>query len=237
MWLFNLWEQLKINPQKAENMFNTETMLPISEIKNETIILKDSWLRAILKVDGINLDLKNFDEQQIVLEQYKRFLNGLMFPIQIIVRNNYLDLSDYLNYTKENISKITNPTLKETWENYFKFLEDIDSKQWLIYDKTFYIVVPYYQWDSNDNENDIKKSRFTKLLDVLNAKDSIENIVARYRWFAKWKSMLETRCNLISEWLWSLWIRTERLSTWDIISTLFNYYNPLLHNAQSKIEK
>ena len=73
MWLFNLWEQLLIQKPKTENMFNTETMLPISEIKSDTIILKDSWLRCILKVEWINLDLKNSDEISIILEQYKRF--------------------------------------------------------------------------------------------------------------------------------------------------------------------
>ena len=88
MALFNLWEQTEIQKTKPENMFNTETMLPISEIKSDTIILKDWWLRSILKIEWINLDLKNSDEIQIVLEQYKRFLNGLWFPIQIIVRNN-----------------------------------------------------------------------------------------------------------------------------------------------------
>jgi hypothetical protein len=235
MWLFNLWEQLKINPQKSENMFNTETMLPISEIKNETIILKDWWLRTILKIEWINLDLKNFEEQQIVLEQYKRFLNGLGFPIQIIIRNNYLDLSSYLNYTKENISKITNPTLKQTWEAYYRFLENIDSKQGMIYDKVFYITVPYYPWEKNENQ--IKKSWFTKFLEVLNSKDSVEKIVERYRWFSKGKTMLDTRCNLITEWLSSLWIVADKLSTADTISILFNYYNPLLHNAQWKIEE
>ncbi|MBO4203709.1 hypothetical protein J5893_02655 [bacterium] len=71
-------------------------MLPISEIRDGTIILKDGGLRGILKVEGLNLDLKNADEQAVVLEQYKRFLNGLDFPIQILVRNTYLDLTDYL---------------------------------------------------------------------------------------------------------------------------------------------
>ncbi len=235
MWLLNLWEQLKINPWKTDNMFNTETMLPVSEIKNETIILKDGWLRAILKIEGINLDLKNFDEQQIVLEQYKRFLNWLGFPIQIVIRNNYLDLSNYLDYTKSNISKITNPALKKTGEDYYSFLENIDSKQGLIYDKTFYIVVPFYEWEQD--KSSIKKSRFSKLLDVLNSKDSVEKIVERYRWFSRWKSMLDTRCNLITEGLWGMWINSDRLSTWGMISMLFNYYNPLLHNAQWKINK
>jgi hypothetical protein len=37
--------------------------------------MKDGGLRAILRINGINLDLKNGEEQQIVLEQYKKFLN------------------------------------------------------------------------------------------------------------------------------------------------------------------
>ncbi|MEI6118332.1 MAG: hypothetical protein WCP92_03670 [bacterium] len=50
-------------------------MLPISEIRNDTLIMKDGGLRSILRINGINLDLKNGEEQQIVLEQYKKFLN------------------------------------------------------------------------------------------------------------------------------------------------------------------
>ena len=177
MALFNLWEQTQIQKTKPENMFNTETMLPISEIKSDTLILKDWGLRSILKVEWINLDLKNSDEIWIVLEQYKRFLNWLWFPIQIIVRNNYLDLSKYLNYVEKNISQITNPILKESGNSYFAFLQNIDSKQWLIYEKSFYIVVPYYEWEKD--ESSIKKSWITKILDTLNAKDDVEKIVQR----------------------------------------------------------
>ncbi|MBP6085716.1 hypothetical protein KA478_00620 [Patescibacteria group bacterium] len=70
-------------------------------------------MRAILKVDGVNLDLKNSDEQQIILERYKRFLNGLDFPIQILVRNTYLDLTPYIAYMQKNVAKIENEALKD----------------------------------------------------------------------------------------------------------------------------
>ena len=233
MALFDLWEQTHIQKTKPENMFNTETMLPISEIKSETLILKDWWLRSILKVEWINLDLKNSDEIWIILEQYKRFLNWLWFPIQIVVRNNYLDLSKYLNYVEKNISVITNPILKESGNSYLSFLQNIDSKQWLIYEKSFYIVIPYYEWEKD--ESSIKKSWMTKILDTLNTKDDVEKIVQRYRSFQKNKDMLDTRCNLIIDWLWGIGIKAEKLSTPEIISLLFNYYNPLLHNAQSKM--
>ncbi len=111
--LFNLGEQSKVQKAKHDNVFNTENMLPISEIKNDTIILKDGGLRSIMKITGLNLDLKNADEQAIVLEQYKKFLNGLDFPVQILVRNTYLDLSNYLNYIKTNVDNIENVTLQK----------------------------------------------------------------------------------------------------------------------------
>lgn len=176
-------DQKKIQKNAHENMFNTETMLPISEIKNDTIILKDGGIRAILKISGLNLDLKNGDEQQIVLEQYKKFLNGLDFPIQILVRNSYLDLSNYLDYMKENTSKIENLTLKKQAIEYVNFLEDIDLKQGLIYTKNFYIIVPFYESEKDNTE--INKSWLTKFINVLNTKDDAERVVERYRGFLK----------------------------------------------------
>ena len=207
-------------------------MLPISEIKNDTIILKDWGLRCILKISGLNLDLKNSDEQQIILEQYKKFLNGLDFPIQILARNSYLDLSNYINYMKDNTSKIDNIILKKQANEYVSFLEDIDLQQGLIYTKDFYIIVPYYQSEKDNQE--INKGRIDKFLNVLNTKDDAERIVERYRGFLKWEKMLSTRANVITEWLGGMGISAEKIETTDIISLLFRFYNPLLQGNQAK---
>lgn len=82
-----------------------------------------------MRVNGLNMDLKNFDEQQIVLEQYKKFLNGLEFPFQIIIRNTYLDLSQYLGYVRKNVDGIENITLQKQGEAYYQFLQNIDLQQ------------------------------------------------------------------------------------------------------------
>lgn len=231
---FSMWEKNKIQTPKHENLFNTETMLSISEIRNDTIIMKDGGLRAILKISGINLDLKNFDEQQIVLEQYKKFLNGLEYPIQILVRNTFLDLSNYLTYIKGNVDPIENPVLKSQWEAYYNFLQNIDMQQGLIYNKEFYVIVPYYLGEQDKGQ--IQKSRWSKLLDVLNAKDTTEKIVQRYRQFIKGKNGLETRTNLIIEGLGGIGIGAEKITTSDIINLIFRCYNPLLHSSQAPLK-
>ncbi len=233
--LLDFWEKGKIQKNKHVGNFNTETMLPISEIKNWSIIMKDWWLRAILKVKWVNLDLKNYDELEIILEQYKRFLNWLSFPIQILIRNNYLDLSNYLTYMEKNIKRINNKILKTQWEWYIKFLQWIQLQQWLIFVKEFYIVVPFYEMD--EDKAGVRKSWFSKFMDVLNSKDSIENIVSRYRKFLKLEKFLDTRCNLIIEWLWSIWVSAKKISTYDIVRLLFNSYNPMIHFSQSELKK
>lgn len=153
--LFN-FEKGKIQKAQHEQVFNTETMLPISEIRGDTMVLKDSGLRAVIKVSGLNLDLKNADEQDVVIQQYKRFLNGLDFPIQILVRSTYLDLTHYLNYMKDNVKNIDNDVLKNHGDQYISFLDDINLAQGLIYVKEFYIIVPYYQ-EGADDEPSMKK--------------------------------------------------------------------------------
>ncbi len=230
----NFLDKNKVQKKVHENIFNTETMLPVSEIRNDTIIMKDGWLRAILKVNGLNLDLKNSDEQQIILEQYKKVLNGLEFPLQILVRNTFLDLSNYLNYIKGNIDNIENPVLKKQGESYYRFLENIDMQQGLIYNKEFYIIIPYYEGEQDRNQ--IARSRWGKLLDVLNAKDSVEKIVQRYRQFLKGKNALETRVGLIIDGLWGMGITCEQAKTSEIINILFRSYNPLMHSSQANLK-
>lgn len=72
-------------------------------------------------------------------------------------------------------------------------------QQGLIYNKEFYIIVPYYE--SEQDKSSIQRSRWGKLLDVLNAKDTVEKIVQRYRQFLKGRNGLETRVNLVVEGL------------------------------------
>lgn len=196
---FKNQENQNIQKGKQEVQFNTETMLPISEIKDGYAILKDGGIRAVLRADGINLDLKNFGEIQTILEQYKRFLNGLEFPLQFLVRNTYLDLREYLNYVNSNVEKLDPGALKEQGKNYASFLEDINMKQGLIYVKEFYIVIPYYINEADTEQ--VKKPWRSKFMDSLNAKDDVETIVARYRNFVKGQKMLNTRISLIQEGL------------------------------------
>jgi len=227
------WEKDKVQKGKPNNVFNTETMLPISEIRGDTVILKDGGLRAVVKLSGVNLDLRNYDEQEVIAEQYKRFLNGLDFPIQIMVRNTYLELSDFISYVQSNTTKIkTGSLLRDQADAYVGFLDQINAKQWLVFFKEFYLIIPYYPME--DDIAGVRKPRWTKFLAALNRVDSPEKIVSRYRSFLKNNQHLDTRVNVSMEWLKWVGIYGERLWLSDLIALLFKCYNPDSHKDQAE---
>lgn len=223
----------KSQKTKPNNVYNTETMSPISEIRGDTVILKDGWLRAMIRVTGLNIDLKNYDEQQQTVEQYKRFLNWLDFPIQILIRNNYLELSDYIEYMQDNVNVVANDALKKQGEAYIKFLSDINSQQGLIFVKEFYIIIPYYALEA-DTAN-VRKSWFRKFTDALSRAETPEKIVTRYRSFMKNDKFLDTRASVVIEWLRWVGMFAERMWLSDIISLLFKEYNPDAHKDQAVV--
>src|SRR5690242_966938 len=57
---------------------------------------KNLEYRGILAMNCVNFVLMSENEQDGVIEGFKSFLNGLAFPIQILIRNLPYDLESYL---------------------------------------------------------------------------------------------------------------------------------------------
>jgi hypothetical protein len=55
----------------------TQEFVPIKEVRDGVIVLKDGGLRAIMLANSINLSLKSDDEQKATIMQFQNFLNTL----------------------------------------------------------------------------------------------------------------------------------------------------------------
>jgi len=218
--------------KSQETIESTDKYLPIAEIRWDTIIMKDWWLRAIIKCSWLNIDLKNYEEQQIVAERYARFLNSLDFPIQILLRSTYLDLSNYLSYVKEKIDSIENEVLKWQWEQYFDFLKHLNDNQGFLFTKEFYVVVPYYWFDEAKK---IRENQFSKIMSALSNTQTAESIANSLRQLNKNKKHLNQRVSIVQNWLQWIWLDSKRLWLKEIVSLLFEVYNPLNTKKQSEI--
>ena len=134
---------------------------------------------------------------------------------------------------KCNVNVVANETMKKQGEAYISFLSDINSQQWLIYVKEFYVIVPYYALE--DDANNVRKSRWRKFADALSSKETPEKIVERYRWYQRNGKFLDTRVSVVVEALRWVGIYAERLGLVDIISLMFKEYNPDAHKDQATV--
>jgi len=55
--------------------------------------------RSILQVDTVNFSLMSEEDKDALIESFKAFLNGLSFPVQILIKNLPYRLDEYLKTT------------------------------------------------------------------------------------------------------------------------------------------
>ena len=99
--------------------------------------------RAVLEVAPINLSLKGEDEQEAIIERFGALIRSLSYPLQVLVRNQRLDLSPY-------IERLLAPSaggqpLSPTWfalaSSLADLLRHIAAERTLI-ERHVYLVVP-----------------------------------------------------------------------------------------------
>src|SRR3990167_5993313 len=87
-------------PPKLQNIRaskkSTQEFVPISEVRDGVVVLKEGGLRAILLASSLNFALKSEDEQTAFIIQFQNFLNSLDFSVQIFVESRMLDIRPYI---------------------------------------------------------------------------------------------------------------------------------------------
>ena len=76
---------------------STQTYLEVAEVKQDTLVLKDGSLRAVILVSSLNFSLKSEDEQKALVGAYVTMLNTLDYPLQMLIQSRPMDIDDYLN--------------------------------------------------------------------------------------------------------------------------------------------
>ena len=120
----------------------TQEFVPIKEVRDGVVILKDGGMRAILLCSSLNFSLKSEDERNAILLQFQDFLNSLDFSVQILVQSRKLDIRPYIALLEGQETKQTNNLLKIQVRAYIEFIKKF-TEDANIMTKHFFIVVPY----------------------------------------------------------------------------------------------
>jgi len=215
------------NKKKAPGK-TTQSFLRISEIKNDSIVVDDGTLRAIINVSSTNFDLKSQDEQNSIIYNFQRFLNSLDFPIQILMQSRKMEIGSYLEKLKGLAEKQTNELLRVQTDEYREFISRLIENA-SIMNKNFYVVVPL-----GESIFPQASGFFSRIFGGGKSKE----IAKKIENFEKEKEKLDNRVVSIMANLSSVGIRGMRLKTEEIIQLYYNSYNfdsaPLINPGQLK---
>lgn len=201
---------------------SSQEFVPIKEVRNGIIVLKDGGLRAILIASSLNLSLKSIDEQNAIISEFQNFLNGLDFPIQISMQSRRLDIRPYLLMLEGRLKEQVEPLLKIQTKEYIDFIRSFTDEV-NIMTKTFFIVVPY-------SPTVIKSSN--KVMDGLlggsSPKKPIEDTkkAMDLASFEEKRTQLDQRVGVIIGGLGRIGIRTEQLKTDQVVELFYKTFNP-----------
>lgn len=199
-----------------------QTYLPIAEIKDGTVILKDGTLRCVLLVSSINFALKSDDEQNALISSYVGFLNSIDFPIQVVMQSRKLQIQPYLDNLYKIEKELNNELLKVQIADYRAFVKElVEIGQ--IMTKRFYVVVPY------DPLSNKKKGFVARFKEVM--KPAITIRVKDERFQAR-KKDLDSRVRQVSGGLESMGLQVVALDTQSLIELYYTSYNPDIAFAQ-----
>jgi len=120
----------------------TQEFVPIDDVRDGIVMLKDGGMRGILMASSVNFSLKSDDERQAILMQFQDFLNSLDFSIQILVQSRRLDIRPYIALLEGRYKEQTNDLMKIQIEQYMAFIKSF-TESTSIMTKNFFIIVPY----------------------------------------------------------------------------------------------
>ncbi len=193
----------------------TQEFVPIKEVRDGVVILKDGSLRSLLMASSINLALKSQDEQQAIIGQFQNFLNSLEFTVQFFIQSRELDIRPYIALLEERLVLELDDLMKIQIREYMTFIKDFTERA-NIMTKNFFIVVPY---------DPALIARGSGLSSFIPGGKSASAALTDDQ-FEQYRTQLEQRIAVIEQGLVRTGVRVVGLGTEEVIELFYKLFNP-----------
>ncbi len=192
----------------------TQQFVPVKEIRNGVIVLKDGGYRGVLICSSINFGLKSAEEQHAITLGFQNFLNTLDFSIQIVVNSRRMDLRPYLALLEEKAPEQKTELMRIQLREYIGFVRSF-TDQANIMTKSFYIIVSYTPHVSAAGAVSFLRRESA----------SVKSAAAEVT-FEEDRAQLEQRLTLVAAGLAGTGVRAVPLGTEEVIELLYRSFNP-----------
>lgn len=197
----------------ASPQSSTQDFVPVRDIRDNVVILKNGQMCMILLASSINFALKSLDEQQAILGQFQAFLNTIDFSLQFYIQSRRLNIQPYLDQLLEREPSQDNDLMRIQLREYMEFIKTFTTEVDVM-SKNFFVVIPYTptQIDFSSNIGAV----FGKKKDLV-----IENTK-----FEENRLQLEQRTALVEQGLARIGVRTIALQNEELVELYYHIFNP-----------
>jgi len=203
----------------AQKQSSTQDFIPIQEIRDGVVILKNGGMRSVILATSLNFALKSADEQGAILNEFQNFLNSLDFSIQIFAQSKKLDIRPYLALLEDRYKEQTTDLMKIQVREYVEFVKSfVEGTN--IMSKSFFVIVPYDPPILTTSKNPISNMFPGK------KQTAVEKNASADAGFAEYKSQLEQRAAVIEQGLVRCGIRAAELGTEEVVELFYKIFNP-----------
>lgn len=193
----------------------TQSFVPIKEVRDGIVVLKDGNLRSILIASSVNFALKSSDEQTAIITQFQQFLNSLDFSVQFFIESRELDIRPYIAQLEKRYAEQLDDLMKIQIRSYITYIRDFTERAHIM-TKSFFIVVPYDPPILSGNKGVIS-SVFSR---------GTDSAASRAASFEEHRGQLEQRVAVVEQGLIRTGVRVATLGTEEAIELFYKLFNP-----------
>lgn len=200
----------------APSSKTTQEFVPIQEIRDGVVILRDGSMRGIILASSLNFALKSQDEQNSIIFQFQNFINSLDFSVQFFIQSKKLDIQPYITLLEGRYKEQVNDLMKMQTREYIEFIRTFVENT-NIMSKSFFVVIPYTPPLLGTAKKGALDGLFKKKEPV-----SVGNTTA----FEENYSQLEQRMGVVEQGLVRCGIRVAKLGTEEVVELFYKIFNP-----------
>jgi hypothetical protein len=194
----------------------TQEFVPIQEIRDGIVILRDGSMRSIILASSLNFALKSQDEQNSIIFQFQNFLNSLDFSVQMFIQSRKLDIRPYTTLLEGRYKEQVNDLMKIQTREYIEFIKTFVENT-NIMSKSFFVVIPYTPPVLQKGESPIDK---------IFGKKKAPTMVGNTEAFEEHRSQLEQRVSVVEQGLVRCGVRVAQLGTEEVVELFYKIFNP-----------
>ncbi len=166
-------------------IITTQDFTEIADIQENIVVLTNGGASIIVEIFSTNFALLSEDEQTSKIVGFSSFLNSLTFPLQILVINKRVDISNYITLLSNEAHNAQNPQAQAYISAYTRFVQNL-VKDNIVLDKRFFAVINYSSLESGvigtlDPKEVIKRAKSS----LLSKAQSVQSLLTRMNFQSK----------------------------------------------------